>query len=267
MGYEKVESSLVTTNQVIVKDSKEPWVHIAVLSMGASRDEQKQWIDTTLERLRKGLIGMVADDVQREGKFRVTRSYSRATPVMNNRAKIVKQFRAMGADYLLMLDEDCVPHKNLFDLVELDLDIVGFPAPLWRGVSYPKEPMVWNVELIDATGERLSDYLVKDGPPQEVARIGTGGMLIAKRVFQRIKAPFVEPVDAFGERIVGGDLYFCDQARQAGFKVWAAPSYLLSHLKVVDLYTMWDLLHPDTDRLEPTIDRDGPWDLEGWDDE
>jgi hypothetical protein len=253
--------------QQMMVQSDEPWVHIAVLSMGASRDEQKQWLSSTLVQLRKGLLGMITDEVKREGKLRVSCSYSRATPVMNNRAKIVKQFRAMGADYLLMLDEDCVPHKNLFDLVELDLDIVGFPAPLWRGLSYPKEPIVWNVQLIDSTGERLSDYLLKDGPPQEVARIGTGGMLIAKRVFQRIKAPFVEPVDAFGERITGGDLYFCDQARAVGFKVWAAPSYLLSHIKVLDMYTMWDLLHPDTDRLEPTIDRDGPWDLEGWDDE
>ena len=256
----------MSKKQVIVK-GKNPWVHIAVLSMGASRDEQKQWIDRTLARLRRGLVGEITDEVNREGKYQVSRSYSRATPVMNNRAKIVQQFRLMGADFLLQLDEDCVPHKNLFDLVELDLDIIGFPAPLWRGVSHPKEPIVWNFELIDSTGERISEFLERDGDVQEVARIGTGGILVARRVFEKIAAPFVEPVDKYGQRVVGGDLYFCDQARAVGFKVWAAPAYLLSHIKMVDLYSMWDLLHPGATRLEPTLDRDGPWDLEGWDDE
>lgn len=256
----------MTIKEVIIKD-KVPWVHIAILSMGASRDEQKMWLDTVLSQLRKGLIGEVTDEVKREGKFQVTRSYSRATPVMNNRAKIVQEFRRMGADFLLMLDEDCVPHKNLFDLAERNLDIVGFPAPLWRGVSNPKDPIVWNFELIDTQGDRLSDCLLRDGDVQEVARIGTGGILVAKRVFEKIPAPFIEPVDVYGARVIGGDLYFCNQARAAGFKIWAAPAYLLSHLKVLDMYTFWDLLHPGATKLEPTLDRDGPWDLDGWETE
>ena len=242
----------MTKKQIIVKSDKSIWVHVAILSMGSTRMEQTQWSNVTMKEMRS-----------RQG-YNITVSYSMATPVMNNRAKIVKQFRAMGADWLMMLDEDCVPHANPFDLIELDYDIIGFPAPIQRGVSSPGDPIIWNVELIDDEGNWVSECLPVGGEPIEVAAIGTGGILIARRVLEAMPAPFVEPVDKFGERVVGGDIFFCRRARKLGFKVWAAPSMALSHIKPTDLYTVWELLHPGATKLEPTMDKFGPWDLEGW---
>jgi len=244
-----------TFEQLPAKKSGTTWIHLAILSMGTTRMEQSMWVNRTMSEMRK-----------RQG-FRISLSRSKATPVMNNRSKIVKQFRKMPADFLLMLDEDCVPHDNLFDLVELDYDIIGFPAPIQRGTSSPDDPIIWNVELIDEEGNWVSESLPVGGEPVEVAAIGTGGILIARRVLEAMDAPFVEPVDRYGERVVGGDIWFCRRARKIGFKVWAAPAMPLSHIKPTDLYSMWTLIHPNATKLEPTMDKFGPWDLDGWEDD
>lgn len=243
----------MTLGQLTTKKPDTIWVHVAILSMGETRMEQSQWVSRTMNEMRK------------RKNFTISKSFSMATPVMNNRAKICKLVRdSPDVDWLLMLDEDCVPHDNLFDLIALDYDIIGFPAPIQRGLSSPDEPIVWNVELIDEEGNWVSEGMDVDGEPVEVAAIGTGGILIARRVLEAMPSPFVEPVDSYGQRVVGGDIFFCRRARKLGFKVWAAPSMALSHYKPTDLYWVWNMLHPDATKLEPTMDKFGPWDLEGW---
>ena len=59
-------------------------------------------------------------------------------PIPDNRHKIVKWFLGGDWDYLVMLDDDNPCYKNIFDLLDFDLPVVGgiYPGKSDRGVHF-----------------------------------------------------------------------------------------------------------------------------------
>jgi len=69
----------------------------------------------------------------------------------------------------------------------------------------------------------------------EVDAIGTGCIMIARRVLEDVKAPFMNVYDENGIRKAGLDLEFCKKAKSKGYKVWAHLDHICSHWTDVDL--------------------------------
>lgn len=153
-----------------------------------------------------------------------------------HRNRIATQFLETDFDYLFMMDSDNPCPKNVLDLVELDKDVISLPTPInmnWGGVTN----IFWNVFGEDglpskATGKGL----------QEVDKVGTGCILIHRRVLEKLKNPFTEVRDETGLRIVGTDIAFSNKCKEAGFNIYVHWDYQCRHYKELDLLTIKDRL-------------------------
>jgi len=140
----------------------------------------------------------------------------------------------VGADYLLMLDDDHIidvddtsgiPGEGagcygfLKRLISHDVDIVG-PIYYHRGGN--AGPVVME-EKNGAFRMMNEDQLT--GGLQEVAVQGGGCMLIKMHIFDRIKQPWFEP-----EHTYGTDVQLCKRAREAGFKVYTDSAIQIGHV-------------------------------------
>ncbi len=147
-------------------------------------------------------------------------------------------------DFWLNIDDDNGPTKNCLDLLELDLPVVGFPTPIWKDDGDPeKAPFMYNAcdEVPAHTGEptKYIQHFPLEGL-QVVDAVGSGCMLVARRVLLALKFPmFVRMHNEDGTDITKGpDYYFCEQVRKAGFEVHAHFRYNCNHIKEVELGTM-----------------------------
>lgn len=157
------------------------------------------------------------------------------TPYENGLNRICKDIvtGAQPCDYWLNIDSDNPPMNNPLDLVELDKDIIGCPTPIWHDKGQGDYPICWNA--MTNVGEGYKEYPVTQGL-QEVDAIGSGCMLVARRVLEKMEPPwFVRETDHWGIVQRGHDFLFCDKAREAGFSVWAHYDYLCRHFNEIDL--------------------------------
>lgn len=129
--------------------------------------------------------------------------------IANLRQYGVTLAQGMGASHILFVDSDMrFPADTLDRLVAADKDIVAAnyvqrTAPQWWTSRFDGE---W-ISSVGRTGL------------QEVEAVGFGVILIRLSVFDALARPWFDtPYD--GQNHVGEDLYFCQQARNAGFSVW-----------------------------------------------
>ena len=160
--------------------------------------------------------------------------YPNDRPIPNNRNKIVERFLESKFDYLLMIDSDVVPRRNPLDLVALDKDVISMPCPQWR-----EGDLYWVV--MDKDGEKF-----KPQPPKKrsglkkVDAVGTGCILIARRVLEKFPVPF-QDVYEDGSFKLGEDFNFCKKIRN-DFEIWANWDYNCDHWKTVSLIDVLKLL-------------------------
>lgn len=155
-------------------------------------------------------------------------------PVEANRSLQVQTF--LEGEYIayVSIDDDNPPIVDPMQLIQLDLDIVGCVTPVWQHREV--QPFVhWNVyRRVDGKGytnqERRSEI-------QEVDAIGTGCFVVQRRVFEHpdMLGCFTRLYQPDGTVKLGSDLVFCERAKEAGFKVWAAWEYPCQHYKEIDL--------------------------------
>jgi hypothetical protein len=174
-------------------------------------------------------ISQMIIDSRKQNEYTMELYYSGIINVSDNRNGIVKRFLASDYDYLLMIDSDNPPIRNPLELVRLDLDIVACPTPM-----YKEESIMINCFNIHPGGGYRSMTDTKTDL-FECDRVGTGCILIARRVLEKIKLPFATWVDEDGNHLEGEDFTFCKKAKDAGFKVWGHWDYLCHHFKTVDL--------------------------------
>lgn len=159
-------------------------------------------------------------------------------PYENNLNHIVKEFVSGEQDFWLNIDADNPPACNPLDLVELDLDIVGLPTPVWQWYGRPKErPVYWSGYDWKEGGGGFTEHEQKKGL-QKVDAIGTGCFLVAQRVFHAPllrKGAFLRIWNEDGTVKKGNDIAFCERATKAGFEIYCHYDYPCMHFKELEL--------------------------------
>ena len=147
-----------------------------------------------------------------------------------------------GGDYLVICDADNAPTRCPLELVDLDLDIVGCPTPIFHRNTDPSAPsiggVIWNVCDYDPDLDTWKNIGSSDGLV-EVDAVGAGFMIIARRVLERFRsegvAAWLRRLDDDGVQTHGSDFEFCRRARAFGFRVFASFDHICHHQKSVDL--------------------------------
>ena len=182
------------------------------------------------------------------------------------RNSLAKDFLASECSHLMFIDADIgFNPADIVPMIHADKDIVCGLYPKkeinWIDVSKAVKAGVSPQELHNYTGAFVVNTIggteTLEGnmyTPLEIANGGTGFMLIKREVFDGLigKVPtykndmftaiedqsnpevinefFATSIDASsGNRLLSEDYHFCKIAREAGFKVWAAPWAHLSH--------------------------------------
>jgi len=143
-------------------------------------------------------------------------------------------------DFWINIDADNPPVKNPLDLIDLDLDIVGCPTPMWKNTSnikIRKFPIVWNVFVESPMSPDQYIAVSKGNGLVEIAAVGFGCIVIARRVCEGIweTNPFVRPFSQDGTPGYSADISFSRFAKEGGFKIWAHFDYVCRHYKLLDL--------------------------------
>lgn len=165
-------------------------------------------------------------------------------PIPANRHQIVRDFLAGDWEYLVMLDDDNLCVRNIFDLLDLDLPVVGgvYPGRNDRGLMFHAYEMV----------ERDGHTRFKQYPPEyrdglkKVDAVATGMIVIKRWVLEKMREqnllPFEEIFHEDGTFDYSDDMGFCLKCRDLGIDVYAHFDYLGSHWKEVDLLWVANLL-------------------------
>lgn len=218
-------------------------VHVATPMIGEVRIEHAQFLQWLMlnERRHQLLIYAV------EGR-----------PIADARCKIARRFLAdPNAEYLMMLDSDQWPcategaaYHNPLDLIERDLDVVGFPYPTVR-YQHPDGPLIW-----------LPHEPMPDVDIASTNAVATGCIIIARRVLAHpaLRVPFADAFNNDGTLDYSEDIDFSLKARKAGFELHVAMNRPLHHVKMLDLVDLWRSLHqepqPETADV-PSLPKDG----------
>jgi len=186
---------------------KKPKVWLAVLNQG--------WIRTELTNY---LISLSHDN-----RVILKITYPNLKPIQNNRNFLVAQFLKSDFEWLIQIDSDIVPHKNILDLVFMNKDIIGLPCPTWK-----EDEVMWLVMDKAKNGWKMSKKLNDEGLV-EVDAVGTGAIVIKREVLEKVKAPFSVVWNEDGTMNTGLDFAFCDRAKSAGHKIYFHSDYYCSH--------------------------------------
>ena len=141
-----------------------------------------------------------------------TRGYNTA----ENRNYIATQAVKTGCTHWMLIDDDMIYEPDTINkLLAHNKDLVG-------GMYLTKyEKQDWVLEA-----NEIKDELF------ECKAIGGGVLLVKTAVFKNIKQPW------FGYKWRGGmvemsnDWFFCEKAREAGYKIWCDPEVKAKHLGI-----------------------------------
>ena len=191
-------------------------VHVAVLHMGWIRWELSAWLLWVAATERRMLVSIKYYGADPQGR-----------PIASNRNRIVRD-RPPGADKVLMLDSDTVPPKNLLDIALMEHDIVFCPSPIWRAGR-----VISNVKPLEgSTVDVGRDEVI------EVAAGGGGAFCVSCAVLDALPGAFMDRYDADGVTTMTEDYIFCDAARSAGYRIYAALGYPIGHVKEINIATI-----------------------------
>lgn len=174
-------------------------------------------------------------------------------PFVANLHSAVHECLNGGFDYLLLMDDDNPPRNNPLDLVELDLDVVGLPTPVWHNDKSGDRPFYYNAldAVYDEDGVLQGFKPLQDSRPDfrleglyECDAVGTGCVLIHRRVLQELmnrakgnpmNTPFMRVWNDDGTVHMGNDYAFCVRAKQAGFSIHAHFDYMCNHVNEMEI--------------------------------
>ena len=164
-----------------------------------------------------------------------------------SRNRLVKLALEKGADRILFIDSDTVPHRVVKagnGKLELKFDenavltLMENDAPIVSGL-YPLKKGVWSAAVYDRErGEYRFLERVRYGERIKADAIGLGFALIDAEVFRSIEPPwFVFAYDAETFKIVEGeDGYFSGKAREKGFDIVVDTRIVCLHIAEVYMY-------------------------------
>jgi len=230
-----------------------PAVVVAIPNLG--------WIHKT--------IAATAILFQADSRYKCKFNWHSSVPGDSARNLIVKAFlEDEENEYLFFLDADNPPLdpnlKNPLDLIDLDKDIMVLPTLMWKGTREKQQmghwPLMWNTMVKVGTAWAQNPH---HGGLREIDAGGSGGIIIARRVLEKVKPAFVRGWDDDGIATVGSDFLFCDRAKQLGFTVWTHYDYPCSHYKERDLTEIWHYMSiRDLSQMtgRPNVNTEEHWD-------
>lgn len=128
----------------------------------------------------------------------------------------IKSYKEYNPTHYLWLDSDMgFPPQALHKLLSQDKDIIGCDYPMRRHPFHPTASLTPDHKKIPFEAQGTI----------EVAGLGFGFTLIKARVFDELKSPHFAAPWGWNEGVdepvvMGEDYYFCNNARQAGFRIW-----------------------------------------------
>lgn len=150
--------------------------------------------------------------------------------------------REAEGDWVWFMDDDHTFKPDLLkNLLSREVDII---QPLVLGRYAPFAPVMMGTETED--GSKQYRLALTDGERgvKKVEAVGAAGMLIRRRVWEKIGLRWFTPLP--GEpSIVSEDILFCRRARAKGFQIYADLENPMGHLNVGEVW--------------PERDADGVW--------
>lgn len=149
------------------------------------------------------------------------------------RNEIVEKFleHPHRCTHLLFLDSDQVfPPDTVKRLMAHNKLVVGC---LYFHRAYPYQPHMykWNHEILTRAGEPQMDP-IEDWEPDELVEcdaLGTGGMMIAREVFEKVEYPWFE----YGGMEESEDVTFCRKLGRVGIEIYCDTACESGHLTTV----------------------------------
>lgn len=142
---------------------------------------------------------------------------SEGTLIANQRAELSLDAMREGCSHLLFVDSDMrFPQDMISRLLKHDVDIVAANCARRRMPTGP------TAQIYKENGDRELVWTMPDSTGlQEVGSVGMGVMLIKAGVFKALSEPWYETPWRTDKRgYIGEDVFFCNKARDAGFRIW-----------------------------------------------
>jgi GT2 family glycosyltransferase len=144
---------------------------------------------------------------------------------VENRTKAVDLAIKAKNTHIMFIDGDMIfPPDGVARLLSQDKEIIGGNYNLRR------LPLVSTVKLANKNGKFISGSS-KDFPKEtfKVAAVATGFCLIDLSVFKKIPKPWFR-ADFIDGEFMTEDVFFCLQAKKAGYDIWCDPTLDILHL-------------------------------------
>lgn len=194
-----------------------PKVLIAYPSPGSAHGISESWMEAMFALRTNYAIIATAENKTNSIIYPSTASVS-GMPWDAARNKCVSSMMEGEYDYILFIDTDVIVPPDLIKrLTHHNLDIVG----LSYKQKFPPHNFCAFKKSQDVHGLDTKIPIVPTGELVEVDYIGTGCLLISRKVFQKMAFPWFKwTVDVTTPNGQSEDFYFCSKAQEAGFKIW-----------------------------------------------
>jgi len=152
--------------------------------------------------------------------------------ISHNRNLLIEHFLQMDYEWFLFFDSDIMPPFNILEMTKNGKNICSGVYYQWQEESKKLIPLVLQIKnnhyrVFDETCE--TDVVEVDG-------VGAGCLLINRKVFEAVEKPyFMFGYNDKGLCNLGEDLYFCEKAIKAGFKIFVDRKMICDHYKTVTL--------------------------------
>lgn len=151
----------------------------------------------------------------------------------NNRNAAVREALDLGLAWVFFLDDDQLLHPDsLTRLLAHDRDVVSCNL-----LSKDAPFMPYLFFATNAVGAGYADTLDRKGRGVvEVAACGLGGVLVKTDVFRALPEPWF----AVDQHLKTDDLYFCREAKKAGYAIHCDLDVLSGHIVNASVWPEWD---------------------------
>ena len=160
--------------------------------------------------------------------------------IAEGRNSLVRHFLTLGADWLLMLDDDMTFAPDALDRLLRGAHPVD--RPIMGGLCFGGGRDGWFPTLYQLSPDVGSLIRLESWEQGLLPVDATGGacLLIHRSVFERLAGSYEPPWEWFqetrlGDKSTGEDITFCLRARAAGFPIFVNTEVEFGHMKLVEV--------------------------------